>query len=96
MITSSAGSATLEDTSWAKNDNWIGQILKGKKLQGGHRTEKSYTGRGGHRTYFVDEGNYWGGDTAHISLMGGHWKNKVGWRLGGWLAGLLGDCSTTS
>ena len=34
-----------------------------KKLHwGGHRTEKMYTGRGGHRTYFVDESNTWGGD----------------------------------
>ena len=45
----------------------------------GHRTEQIYTGRGGHRTYFldygtikggghrtyfVDEENNWGGDTA--------------------------------
>ena len=45
-----------------------------KKLHwGGHRTEKMYTGRGGHRTYFVDESNTWGGDTAqHRKMGGGH------------------------
>ena len=26
---------------------------------------------GGHRTYFVDEGNTWGGDTAQHRKMGG-------------------------
>jgi len=32
-----------------------------------------YTGRGGHRTYFVDESNTWGGDTAqHRKMGGGH------------------------
>ena len=31
-----------------------------------------YTGRGGHRTYFVDESNTWGGDTAqHRKMVGG-------------------------
>jgi len=30
-----------------------------------------YTGRGGHRTYFVDESNTWGGDTAQHRKMGG-------------------------
>ena len=32
-----------------------------------------YTGRGGHRTYFVDESNTWDGDTAQHRKMGaGH------------------------
>ena len=32
---------------------------------GGHRTEKAYTGREGHRTYFLNRVPIWGGDTAH-------------------------------
>ena len=38
---------------------------KGTELHGGgtpHR--KICTGRGGHRTYLLDEWNKWGGDTA--------------------------------
>ena len=43
------------ETSVAKAQDFMG---------GGHRREKRYTGRGGHCTYFVDEGNNLGGDTA--------------------------------
>ena len=43
---------------------------------GGHRTEKIYSGRGGHRTYIIEVGTlhipYWGGDTAHSLLGWGH------------------------
>ena len=41
---------------------------------GGDRTEKKYTGRGGHRIYFLDWMNDWGregGDAAHNLLMRG-------------------------
>ena len=43
------------EMSLAKAQGYIG---------GGHRTEKTYPGRGGHRTYFVDEGNNWGGEPS--------------------------------
>ena len=47
-------------------------VAKAQNYTGGrHRTEKMYTGRGGHRTYFVDESNKWGGDTAQHRKMGG-------------------------
>ena len=50
------------------------------KEGGGHRTEKTYTGRGGHRTSLIDEGNKVG--TPHNierkSLAVG------GWACGGW------------
>ena len=37
---------------------------------GGHCTEQTYTGRGGHRTYFLDYGTIrGGGDTAYTLLM---------------------------
>ena len=48
-------------------------------------------GRGGHRTYFVNEGNNWGGDTAQ------HWKQKqllkLDWVVGSGLvwSGLVGS-----
>ena len=46
---------------------------------GGQRTEITNAGRGEHRTYFVDGGNNWGGDTAQ------HGKKKLscGWVGGG-------------
>ena len=36
----------------AKTEDYMG---------GGHRTKQTYTGRGGHRTYFLDYGTIWGG-----------------------------------
>ena len=30
------------------------KVFKAQKLEGGHRTEKVYSGRGGHRTYFLN------------------------------------------
>ena len=60
---------TCQILNFAKNPR---QSQSGKKLHwGGNRTEKTYTGRGGHRTYFVDKGNTWGGDTAQYRKMGG-------------------------
>ena len=64
MITSSARSATLEDTSWNLPDSQFCSKSKTepkrsrhrhKFFGGGHRTEKVYTRRG---------------DTAHIFLIG--------------------------
>ena len=83
--TSSAGSATLEDTSWGRLylTSWNlpdSQLrIQDRAMCGkgwGHRTENRYTGRGGHRTYLIEVGTlhipYWGGDTA-LSLLGwGH------------------------
>ena len=50
------------------------QSVQGTDLNwegGGHRTEKVYTGRGGHRTYFLNRVPI-GGDTAHTFLI---WTN---------------------
>ena len=51
------------------------------RIQGRARVEKTTLGgtphrknvywEGGHRTYFVDEGDTWGGDTAQHRKMGG-------------------------
>ena len=39
-----------------------------------HRTEKMYSGRGGHCTYFFDVGNYWGGEKTFSGRRGGDTK----------------------
>ena len=39
-------------------------------LQIYHTKNNVYWEGGGHRTYFVDEGKNWGGDTAHTLLIG--------------------------
>ena len=98
--TSSAGSSTLGHSIWARLcfTSWNlpdSQLCLESKTEpewhratfggGGHCTERINTGRG-HRTYFVDGGTYWGGDTAK------HWKNEISMSqvrrlLGGWVLG---------
>ena len=49
---------------------------------GGHRTEKKYTGRGGHRTYFLDWVNDWsrevgGGHRTYFVDEGNNWDGDI-------------------
>ena len=58
---------TTQLTRWSLPDS------QGKTTQRGrHGTEKTYWEEG-HRTYFVDEGNNWGGDTTRTLLRGDNW-----------------------
>ena len=49
---------------------------------GGTAQKKTYTGRGGHRTYLIEVGTphipYWGGDTEHTFLGWGHQTYLIG------------------
>ena len=92
--TSSAESATLGDTSWARLINKKGpsNTLKKQSVDSSckleldrleSKTEPSVaphrnicTGRGGHRTYLLDDWNDLGGDTAQ------HWKKAYSGRGG--------------
>ena len=50
---------------------------------GGDTSQKKHILEGGNRTYFVDWGNNWGGDTAqHLENQS---RYTAGW-LGGWLS----------
>ena len=61
-----ASSCKLELDMTLQRIQYIAKCYKGTELQWGGDTaqKKTSTGRGGHRTYFVDGGNNWGGDTA--------------------------------
>ena len=60
LPTTSAGSATLGDTSQAR---LIIQLGPRPSINGRTLHRNGIMG-GGYRTYFVDEGINWGGDTA--------------------------------
>ena len=47
-------------TTFGWGDTAEPSVAKANNYMGGHRTEKTYTGRGGHRTYFLDWVNNWG------------------------------------
>ena len=48
-------------------------------IRRGHHTEKTYTGRGGHRTYFLDWVNNWGGKGGgHRTFFVDEWNNWGG------------------
>ena len=55
--------------------------------------QKTYTRRGGHRTYLIEVGTphvpYWGGDTAHTLLGVGtpHNIERKSLAVGGWVGG---------
>ena len=74
---------TCQILNFAKNPS---QSQSGKNYIGGDTAQKKRLLRGGgHRTYFVDEGNTWGGDTAqHRKMGGGHRtyfvdEEQLGW-----------------
>jgi len=60
------------------------QSVQGTELNwGGHRREKVYSGRGGHRTYFLNRGQY--GGTPHIKT-GSQYKLHI-WLMARWVVG---------
>ena len=109
--TSSAGSATLGDTSWGRliiqlgTGNKLKKTISGFILQagicqifyfaynqrhsqlwqrGGALNRKNVYCKGGHRTYLLDEGNNWGGDTAQhwggdTTHICPEWREQSGW-----------------
>ena len=70
-------------------------------IEGGDTSlEKKYSGRLGHRTYFIDGRNNWGGDTAHNCKKKGRLTvaECMSWLVnfeGYELAGSVSDYSTT-